>query len=73
MVPVAGFGTLMSGYIVKRFELNVQRTMKFCISVCLFSLVLTPMFLVYCEPMQLVGVQTHYPSEPLSLGFRPNG
>ncbi len=56
---------MASGYIVKRFRLNCQNTLKMCIVMVVFCLVLTPMFLVYCDHSPLVGLETSYPGQRL--------
>jgi sodium-independent organic anion transporter len=63
MVPVAGLGTMSSGYIIKRFRLSCPATLKFSIAMVIFALVLSPMFLVYCSHSPLIGVETRYPNE----------
>uniref|UniRef100_A0A0N5ABZ2 Solute carrier organic anion transporter family member n=1 Tax=Syphacia muris TaxID=451379 RepID=A0A0N5ABZ2_9BILA len=61
MVPMAGIGTVFSGFIVQRFRLSCVKTLKFCISLLFFSLLLSPMYLVYCDHDQLAGIETPYP------------
>lgn len=54
---------LLSRYVIKRFRLTCPSTLKFCIAMVVFALVLSPMFLVYCDHSPLVGVETLYPHE----------
>lgn len=61
MVPMAGMGTVFSGFIVQRFRLSCVKTLKFSITLFFFSLLLSPMYLVYCDHDQLAGIETHYP------------
>ncbi|CAJ0583631.1 unnamed protein product, partial [Mesorhabditis spiculigera] len=73
MVPMAGIGTMVSGFIVQHFRLSCCQTIKFSICLLALSLLLTPMYLIYCDHDPLVGVEQHYPGSnftdqtPLSL------
>uniref|UniRef100_A0A0N4ZTM8 Solute carrier organic anion transporter family member n=1 Tax=Parastrongyloides trichosuri TaxID=131310 RepID=A0A0N4ZTM8_PARTI len=60
MVPMAGIGTMASGYIIQRFKFNCVKSLKFCIALLLASLLLTPMFFIYCDHDQLTGVERPY-------------
>ncbi|CAI4224078.1 unnamed protein product [Auanema sp. JU1783] len=64
MVPMAGVGCMLSGYIVQYFRLNCVKTLKLAIGLLFISLMLTPMYLIYCPHDSLVGVQTDYPENP---------
>ncbi|CAB3400992.1 unnamed protein product [Caenorhabditis bovis] len=61
MVPMAGFGCMVTGYIVNYFRLNSVKMLKFAIALLLLSLMLTPMYLIYCPHDPLVGVDYNYP------------
>ncbi|KAI3421311.1 hypothetical protein GPALN_014930 [Globodera pallida] len=61
MVPMAGFGTMFSGLIIHRFRLSCVRTLQYCIALVLCSLLLSPMYFIYCDHDQLVGIERHYP------------
>ncbi|KAF8383700.1 hypothetical protein PRIPAC_72842 [Pristionchus pacificus] len=61
MVPMAGVGTMLSGFIVQHFRLSCVKTLKFSIGLLLMSLLLTPMYLIYCDHDPLVGMEKHYP------------
>ncbi|KAK6009011.1 sodium-independent organic anion transporter [Ostertagia ostertagi] len=61
MVPMAGIGCMISGFIVQYFRLNCVTTLKLAVGLLFVSLVLTPMYLIYCPHDPLVGVETTYP------------
>jgi len=61
MVPMAGIGTMMSGYVIQKFRLSCSRTIKFCIMLLVASLLFTPMYFIYCDHDELVGIETDYP------------
>ncbi|KAK6760121.1 hypothetical protein RB195_021581 [Necator americanus] len=61
MVPMAGIGCMISGFIVQYFRLNCVTTLKLSVGLLFFSLILTPMYLIYCPHDPLVGVETTYP------------
>ncbi|KAL3088825.1 hypothetical protein niasHS_009117 [Heterodera schachtii] len=61
MVPMAGFGTMFSGLIIHHFRLSCVRTLQYCIALVLCSLLLSPMYFIYCDHDQLVGIERHYP------------
>ncbi|VDO97030.1 unnamed protein product [Soboliphyme baturini] len=67
LVPFAGLGTMTSGYIVKRLRMSCRCTLKFCIIMAVGSLLLSPMFFVYCKPALLIGVQSDYPNATTNL------
>lgn len=73
MVPMAGIGTVFSGFIVQRFRLSCVKKLKFCIALLLFSLILSPMYLVYCDHDQLAGIEAQYPVEDTQNGYYMNG
>jgi hypothetical protein len=58
---MAGFGTMFSGLIINRFRLSCARTLQYCIVLVLCSLLLSPMYFIYCDHDQLVGIERHYP------------
>uniref|UniRef100_A0A7E4UYT0 Solute carrier organic anion transporter family member n=1 Tax=Panagrellus redivivus TaxID=6233 RepID=A0A7E4UYT0_PANRE len=62
MVPMAGIGTMLSGFVIQRFRLSCVHTIKFCIALLVASLVFTPMYFVYCDHDPLVGIETDYPT-----------
>lgn len=61
MVPMAGFGTMFSGLIIHRFRLSCVRTLQYCIALVLCSLLLSPMYFIYCDHDKLVGIERQYP------------
>ncbi|KAE9416030.1 hypothetical protein Angca_008559 [Angiostrongylus cantonensis] len=61
MVPMAGVGCMISGFIVQYFRLNCVTTLKLSVGLLFLSLILTPMYLIYCPHDPLVGVETTYP------------
>lgn len=73
MVPMAGIGTVFSGFIVQHFRLSCVKTLKFSIALLLCSLCLSPMYLVYCDHDHLAGVETYYAVDGLQNGFDVNG
>ncbi|KAK6059975.1 sodium-independent organic anion transporter, partial [Cooperia oncophora] len=70
MVPMAGVGCMISGFIVQYFRLNCVTTLKLAVGLLFVSLVLTPMYLIYCPHDPLVGVETTYPDRDgqISIG-----
>ncbi|VDK78373.1 unnamed protein product [Litomosoides sigmodontis] len=60
MVPMAGIGTMFSGFVVQRFHLSCVKTLKFCIALLMCTLILSPMYLVYCDHDPLAGIEEHY-------------
>lgn len=66
MVPMAGFGTMISGMIIHRFRLSCVRTLQYCIALVLCALLLSPMYFIYCDHDQLVGIERHYPVDDSS-------
>ncbi|KAI6231989.1 Solute carrier organic anion transporter family member [Aphelenchoides besseyi] len=61
MVPMAGFGTMLSGFVVQHFRLSSVKTVQFCIGLLICSLLLSPMYFVYCDHDLMVGIERHYP------------
>ncbi|VDM74459.1 unnamed protein product [Strongylus vulgaris] len=70
MVPMAGVGCMISGFIVQYFRLNCVTTLKLAVGLLFFSLILTPMYLIYCPHDPLIGVETTYPDRDghISIG-----
>ncbi|KAI6229960.1 Solute carrier organic anion transporter family member [Aphelenchoides fujianensis] len=60
MVPMAGIGTMMSGFIVQHFRLSSAKTIQFCIILLISSLLLSPMYFIYCDHDLMVGVERPY-------------
>uniref|UniRef100_A0A8R1TPU4 Solute carrier organic anion transporter family member n=1 Tax=Onchocerca volvulus TaxID=6282 RepID=A0A8R1TPU4_ONCVO len=60
MVPMAGIGTMFSGFIIQRFRLSCVKTLKFCIALLMCTLILSPMYLVYCDHDPLAGIEEYY-------------
>uniref|UniRef100_A0A1I7YCS9 Solute carrier organic anion transporter family member n=2 Tax=Steinernema glaseri TaxID=37863 RepID=A0A1I7YCS9_9BILA len=69
MVPMAGIGTMFSGFVVQHFR--CAKTIKFCIALLTVSLFLSPMYLIYCDHVELAGVESHYPTED-GFGWTPS-
>jgi hypothetical protein len=63
MVPMAGIGTMLSGFVIQHFRLSCVRTLQFCIALLVCSLLFSPMYFIYCDHDQLVGIERHYPVE----------
>ncbi|XP_078611244.1 solute carrier organic anion transporter family member 4A1-like isoform X2 [Branchiostoma floridae x Branchiostoma japonicum] len=59
-IPGATIGTLLGGYLVKRFELQVRGIVKMCTVLTLLTMVSLLMFLIACEDVSMVGVNTAY-------------
>ncbi|PAV55622.1 hypothetical protein WR25_09946 [Diploscapter pachys] len=70
MVPMAGLGCMLSGYIVQYFRLNCVKMLRLAISLLFASLLLTPMYRIYCPHDRLIGVDSLYPD---NHGHIPNG
>ncbi|MCP9264893.1 Solute carrier organic anion transporter family member [Dirofilaria immitis] len=66
MVPMAGIGTMFSGFIIQRFRLSCVKTLKFCIALLMCTLILSPMYLVYCDHDPLAGIEEHYEVDTVS-------
>ncbi|VDN60463.1 unnamed protein product [Dracunculus medinensis] len=60
MVPMAGIGTMFSGFVIQRFRLSCVKTLKFCIALLMCSLLLSPMYLIYCDHDTLAGIESYY-------------
>lgn len=69
MVPMAGIGTMFSGFVVQRFRLSCMKTLKFCIGLLLCSLLLSPMYLIYCDHDPLAGIEEHYVVDGIESEF----
>ncbi|VDM11523.1 unnamed protein product, partial [Wuchereria bancrofti] len=72
MVPMAGIGTMFSGFIVQRFRLSCVKTLKFCIALLMCTLILSPMYLVYCDHDPLAGIEEHYEMDVASNSDQNN-
>ncbi|XP_035694932.1 solute carrier organic anion transporter family member 4A1-like isoform X2 [Branchiostoma floridae] len=64
-IPGATIGTLLGGYLVKRFELQVRGIVKMCTVLTLMTITLMTMvslllFLITCEDVSMTGVNTAY-------------
>ncbi|XP_035695977.1 solute carrier organic anion transporter family member 4A1-like [Branchiostoma floridae] len=59
-IPGATIGTLLGGYLVKRFELQVRGIVKMCTVLTLMTKVSLLMFLITCDDVSMVGVNTAY-------------
>ncbi|XP_077990231.1 solute carrier organic anion transporter family member 4C1-like [Glandiceps talaboti] len=60
VVPGAAGGTLLGGWFIKKFNLNVQGMIKFSIIVALVGLFFCPQFLLYCPEVPIAGVYVPY-------------
>ena len=58
---ILGLGTIFSGIIIHKYRMSPQRTLQYCIALVLCSLLLSPMYLIYCDHDRLVGLERHYP------------
>ncbi|KAI1723390.1 organic anion transporter polypeptide (OATP) family domain-containing protein [Ditylenchus destructor] len=61
MVPMAGCGTMLAGFLIHHFRMSCVRTLQFCVVLVVCSLMLSPMYFIYCDHDQLVGIERHYP------------
>ncbi|XP_070533590.1 solute carrier organic anion transporter family member 4C1-like [Ptychodera flava] len=59
-IPGAAGGTLLGGWVLKRFNLKVKGMLKFSIGTGVITLCLTPMFMLRCPENQVAGVVTPY-------------
>ncbi|XP_078692987.1 solute carrier organic anion transporter family member 4A1-like [Branchiostoma floridae x Branchiostoma belcheri] len=59
-IPGATIGTLLGGYLVKRFELQVRGIMKMCTLLTLMTMASLLLFLINCEDVSMAGVNTGY-------------
>ncbi|KAK6114227.1 Organic Anion Transporter Polypeptide (OATP) family protein [Brugia pahangi] len=72
MIPMAGIGTMFSGFIIQRFRLGCVKTLKFCIALLMCTLILSPMYLVYCDHDPLAGIEEHYEMDVASNSDQNN-
>lgn len=61
MVPSAGMGVLISGYVIRAWNFNCSNTMKYTIAMSIVTICLSPSFLIYCMAPKIVGVNSFYP------------
>uniref|UniRef100_A0A914VA58 Solute carrier organic anion transporter family member n=1 Tax=Plectus sambesii TaxID=2011161 RepID=A0A914VA58_9BILA len=61
MVPMAGIGTMFSGFLVQHFRLTCRKTLQLCVAMIVLTLIMSPMYLIYCDHDKLVGIETGYP------------
>ncbi|XP_077990561.1 solute carrier organic anion transporter family member 4C1-like [Glandiceps talaboti] len=59
-IPGAAGGTLFGGWIIKRFNLQVKGSLKFCLGVTIATLCLMPCFMMRCPEQQVAGVIAPY-------------
>ncbi|XP_066292266.1 solute carrier organic anion transporter family member 4A1-like isoform X1 [Branchiostoma lanceolatum] len=59
-IPGATIGTLLGGYLVKKFALQVRGIVKMCSVLTLMTMVSLLLFLINCEDVSMAGVNTAY-------------
>ncbi|XP_077990423.1 solute carrier organic anion transporter family member 4C1-like [Glandiceps talaboti] len=59
-LPGAVGGTVLGGWIIRRFDLTVRGTIKFCILIAVSTIILLPVFLIHCPQDQIAGVKVPY-------------
>nr|XP_006811917.1 PREDICTED: solute carrier organic anion transporter family member 4C1-like [Saccoglossus kowalevskii] len=62
----ASGGTLLGGWIIKKFNLKVIGTTRFCLLATIVTMCLFPIFLLQCPEQQIAGVVTSYNSSDTS-------
>lgn len=62
-IPAGGGGTLLGGYLVKRFDLRVPGIIRLCLCTTVTSLTLIFVFLVQCRTVPFAGVNIPYHSD----------
>nr|XP_002731060.1 PREDICTED: solute carrier organic anion transporter family member 4C1-like [Saccoglossus kowalevskii] len=65
-MPGAAGGTLLGGWVIKKFNLKVIGTTRFCIFATIVTMCLFPIFLLQCPEQQIAGVVTSYNSSDTS-------
>ncbi|XP_023149195.2 solute carrier organic anion transporter family member 4A1-like [Amphiprion ocellaris] len=62
VVPAGGGGTLLGGYIVKRFNLRCRGIIRFCMICAMVGLAAIFIFLIHCPNVPMAGVTAPYQS-----------
>nr|XP_002731063.1 PREDICTED: solute carrier organic anion transporter family member 4C1-like [Saccoglossus kowalevskii] len=65
-MPGAAGGTLLGGWVIKKFNLKVIGTTRFCLAASFITMCLFPIFLLQCPEQQVAGVITSYNSSDTS-------
>ncbi|XP_022104541.1 solute carrier organic anion transporter family member 4A1-like [Acanthaster planci] len=60
VIPAAVFGSVIGGWVVKRFKLHFKGMIKFCLLVLLVSLLMIGAFLISCPNPNFAGVTVDY-------------
>ncbi|XP_071941616.1 solute carrier organic anion transporter family member 5A1-like [Antedon mediterranea] len=61
LIPAAAISTALGGYIIKRFNLNLEKTAKFTffVTTCAF-LLFALLFVFHCDTLKVAGVSVPY-------------
>lgn len=59
-IPGGVVGTILSGWILKRFQLRTPSTLKFCAVTCAIVFVMNAIMLMHCEETAIAGVNAPY-------------
>ena len=60
-IPSAGVGTILGGWIVKRFNMSCDQILSFCKWTTLLGILVLPAFLVPCDNVTYPGINAPYP------------
>ncbi|XP_046350996.2 solute carrier organic anion transporter family member 4A1-like [Haliotis rufescens] len=69
VIPAGGGGTLLGGYLVKRFNLKVRGILRMCLASTLTVCVLGLGFLIHCDNVPFAGVNVRYQNSSTSLNI----
>lgn len=59
-IPAGGGGTFLGGWLVKRFNLDIRKILKFCFVVTLIPVCFAFIFLIHCNNTPFAGISTLY-------------
>nr|XP_006811916.1 PREDICTED: solute carrier organic anion transporter family member 4C1-like [Saccoglossus kowalevskii] len=65
-MPGAAGGTLLGGWMVKKFNLKIKGTARICLFASFITMCLFPIFILQCPQQQIAGVITSYNSSDTS-------
>ncbi|ESO83153.1 hypothetical protein LOTGIDRAFT_222876 [Lottia gigantea] len=69
LLPAGGGGTLIGGFLVKKFNWKVRTIVKFCLCTTAFSMIPSFVFFTYCDNMAFSGVNIKYDAVNVDLSF----
>ncbi|XP_033100782.1 solute carrier organic anion transporter family member 4A1-like isoform X2 [Anneissia japonica] len=66
VIPAGVGGTLLGGWVVKRFKLSVRGMLQFVLATLSVSTLLLACFFIYCDNVKFAGVTTQYIDKSLA-------